>query len=348
MAEEEFTGVGASDDDEVRPRRVKAEDPNMEGIPLEKWLQRAKAPLSQQVTYGSLGEHLVGLLKTLDSPLRDFVRKFCSTQPHPAAEPFAERKGDVLPIFPGSLTQDMPGVTAENFHWVKATLYILNYFYCCGWARPICVPIDPHLSANQQEAIKHVGEIISRNVISADPLPSPPKVKELLNSKRVDYCGNPVEHMLDLDAEKVIAAWPPVGGAGVRLITEFLEGSLLDEVRDPSGWWLPEDAQPPVQTRSRVRATDETWYQLCKAAAERNMMKVVADKDLHKDRDGHFITNGAGVVATRKEVNGKSIEVQRFISILVPTNEHSMQLDGEQDSLPYIGQLTGIVLDEEE
>ena len=97
MAEEEFTGVGASDDDEVRPRRVKAEDPNMEGIPLEKWLQRAKAPLSQQVTYGSLGEHLVGLLKTLDSPLRDFVRKFCSTQPHPAAEPFAERKGDCPP-----------------------------------------------------------------------------------------------------------------------------------------------------------------------------------------------------------------------------------------------------------
>lgn len=83
------------------------------------------------------------------------------------------------------------------------------------------------------------------------------------------------------------------------------------------------NAQPPVQTRSRVRATDETWYELCKAAADRSMMKVVSEKDLNKDREGHYITNGAGAVAKKKEVNGKQIEVQRFISILHPTNEHS-------------------------
>ena len=47
-------------------------------------------------------------------------------------------------------------------------------------------------------------------------------MKELLNSKRFDYCGNPAKHMLELDAEKVVTAWPPVGGASVRLITDFL------------------------------------------------------------------------------------------------------------------------------
>jgi len=32
---------------------------------------------------------------------------------------------------------------------------------------------------------------------------------------------------------------------------------------------------------------------------------------------------------------------------LVPTNEHSIQLPGDQDTLPYVGQLTGIVLEED-
>ena len=348
MAEECSCDVGNSDEDQASRRNIKTEKGSDDGIPVDKWQARAKAPLTQQVSYGSLGDHIEGLLRTMSSPMGDFVRRFCSTQPLPAAEPYAERKGDVLPIHPEGLSLTLPGVTAENFKWLKSTLYVLNYFYCCGWAKPICVPIDPRLTTNQKEAIRHLGDTITRNIISADLLPSPPKVRELLNSKRFDYCGNPVEHMLDLDAEKVIAAWPPVGGAGVRLITEFLEEPILKDVMDPSSWWLPEDAQPAVHTRSRVRATDETWFKLCKAAADRNMMKVVSDKDLHKGREGHYITNGAGAVAKKKEVNGKQVEVQRFISILVPTNEHSYQLPGEQDSLPYVGQLTGIVLDEEE
>ena len=224
---------------------------------------------------------------------------------------------------------------------------MLDFYYCCGWTKPICVPIDPRLTPNQEVAIEILAQTIDRNIMVADPLPPTPKVKEMLNSKRFDYMGNPIEHMLDLDADKVIAAWPAEGAAGVRCITDFLEGDVLEAVDNPKGWWLQDDRMPLRRTRSRVRATDEVWYKLCKAAHARNMMKPVMDSELHKDRNGHFITNGAGAVGKRKEVNGKMVDVQRFISILVPTNEHSVQLTGEQDSLPYVGQLTGIVLEEE-
>lgn len=71
------------------------------------------------------------------------------------------------------------------------------------------------VGSNRKEAVKLIGEMIDRNILVSDELPTFPKVKETLNSKRYDYAGNAIEHMQELDAEKVIAAWPPEGAAGV-------------------------------------------------------------------------------------------------------------------------------------
>lgn len=92
-------------------------------------------------------------------------------------------------------------------------------------------------------------------------------------------------------------------------VTEFLEGQVLELVRDPMSWWLPEDRKPKVRTRSRVRATDAAWFKICAAAHRRNTMKPVDDSLLMKD-------GGAGGVAKLKEVNGRVISLQTFISIL--------------------------------
>ena len=43
--------------------------------------------------------------------------------------------------------------------------------------------------------------------------PTPEAVKKL-KSKRFDYNGQPVDHMLDLDAEKIVRAWPAPGSVG--------------------------------------------------------------------------------------------------------------------------------------
>lgn len=71
------------------------------------------------------------------------VREFSSTQPPPAARQCFDRKGDALPLQLSSITTDLPGVTENNLGWLQVTIMVPNYHYCCGWTKPVCVPIDP-------------------------------------------------------------------------------------------------------------------------------------------------------------------------------------------------------------
>eukprot|EP00435_Cladocopium_sp_Y103_P024511 s1749_g6.t1 len=344
----EVEAVGNPDEDEAPHLTANLGGDAGKPVPRSETITMVKNIIGNQTSYASLGLKLIEVLETVDSPFGRFIREYSSSQPTPALRPPHDQRGDLLPIAPESITVEIKNVTAEKVFWVQAVVMALNYHYCCGWTKPVCVPIKKTLGTNQREAISKLADMVTRNVITADVIPPLGAVKELLDSKRFDYAGNPVEHMQDLSAAKVIPMWPKPGKAGVRCITEFLDPEVLEAVRDPSSWWLPDDRRPAKRTRSRVRATDETWFEICKAAHERNMMKVVSEDQLHKDRAGHYITNGAGGVLKRKEVNVRMTDFQRFISVLIPTNEHSEQLPGSQDSLPYVGQLTGIVLQAED
>ena len=80
----------------------------------------------------------------------------------------------------------------------------------------------------------------------------------------------------------------------------------------------------------------------------RGMFKPVEDSEIPRDGAGHFITNGAGGVLKEKMVDGRRMDCQRFISILCPINSVTIPISGSQDTLPYIGQLTGLMLEEDE
>ena len=47
-------------------------------------------------------------------------------------------------------------------------------------------------------------------------------------------------------------------------------------------------------------------------------------------------------------IDGRQVACQRFISILCPINAVTTPIVGSQETLPYIGQLTGIMLEEDE
>ena len=47
-------------------------------------------------------------------------------------------------------------------------------------------------------------------------------------------------------------------------------------------------------------------------------------------------------------MNGQRIAAQRFISIMYPINAVTVPLAGSQETLPYRGQPTGIMLEEDE
>ena len=102
--------------------------------------------------------------------------------------------------------------------------------------------------------------VIGTNFGENDQVPSLARVQAMMSSGGNEDRGKPVRCIDTLDAEKVIAAWPPVGGARAVPITEMLDGYLMGAVRDPTGWWLPDDVRPLKRTRSEVRASDETWY----------------------------------------------------------------------------------------
>ena len=322
----------------------------MTKIPSEEvWRAELIEAVNNVITFEDLGFKIKGWVESSNSPFGNFVRSHClSTQPPLSAELCSKRKGDLLPIHPAGLKPGSYGITVNNVHWVQLAIYALNFCYCCGWSKPICVPIAGGLTRNQEKAVSLLAQQMDRTMMKAETLPKMGKLSESLNSKRFDYSGNPVEHMLELDAKKVIEAWPRPGAAAKVDITTLLSSEALAAIGDPKDWWLPHDKKPSRTTRSKVRASDETWFEICRAAHERGMMRPVNDEDLCKDREGHFVVNGAGGVAKRKEKNGEVVELQRFISILIPSNEHSVQLPGEQDSLPYVGQLTGIVLEEED
>ena len=303
----------------------------------------------KEVSFAELGRYLEEMVCNLDTALGDFVRDFSNPKrPPPLSTEMSQRMGDLLPIHPSCVEVGMKGVTAENIHWLKLTPCCLNFHYCAAWAKPICVPMGDRVSVNQRLAIQQLGETISRNIATEEKLPTAGEAEEMLAFKQHDGGGNPVEHMQELDAEKVIAAWSKVGAAGVCYITDFLDGELGVAASDPKAWWLPRDRMPEKRTISRVRASEETWYQICEAAHARGMMKMVVDSELMKDRDGHFIVNGAGGISMEEECDGRKTQLQRFTPVLTPTNEHSVQLPGEQGCPPFFSQLTGIVLKEEE
>ena len=175
-------------------------------VPSEEvWRAGLIRTINNGVSFEDLGFKVNGWVESSDSPFGDFVRSHClSTQPPLSAELCYERKGDLLPIHPECLRPGSLGITVNNVHWVQLAIYALNFSYCCGWTKPICVPIGGGLTDNQKKAVSLLAEQIDRTVAISEKVPKMGKLTESLNSKRFDYSGNPVEHMLELDARKVI------------------------------------------------------------------------------------------------------------------------------------------------
>ena len=113
---------------------------------------------------------------------------------------------------------DIPGVSEGNEMWIKAIICVINFHYCVGWSKPICVPFKDGLSELQITAVSEMAKVVTSNIISGTPLKSLGESEKLLNSKKFDYSGNPIEYIEDLICERVLPAWPRPGQAGIQPI----------------------------------------------------------------------------------------------------------------------------------
>eukprot|EP00435_Cladocopium_sp_Y103_P020999 s1020_g5.t1 len=324
-------------------------DPRLEPCgTMDAWADLAARCFHQSLSFADLGERIMGMIFRAPTPLGRFFRQWCQpAQPPPGAEPCHQRRGDVLPIPPWLVDTSVEGVTSANQFWVWAIVVVLDYNYCAGWSKPICVPMEPKLTENQRRAVKRIAEVVDINILSADPVGTLGEARAALASKKFDYAGAPLEYMEDLVATKIEPAWPSPREAAIQPIVKYLSEETKQALLEPRRLLLPPDKMPHRAPRSRVRATDDEWFAIYKMAHERGMMKVVSDSDIPRDRMGHLITNGAGAVKKEKWIEGKRVMCQRFISILCPTNAVTIPLEGAQSTLPFIGTMTAIQLQEE-
>ena len=82
--------------------------------------------------------------------------------------------------------------------------------------------------------------------------------------------------------------------------------------------------------------------------SERGMMVAVEDSEVFKDHNGSPVVSGAGGVVKLKQVGSEFKQLQRFISILVPSNAYQRHMVGDDQHLPYLGQLSVLGLEEHE
>ena len=98
---------------------------------------------------------------------------------------------------------------------------------------------------------------------------------------------------------------------------------------------LPSEEWPKELPKSYVRATDETWAKLVEEGYKRGLFQHCPEKEILCTPDGRKILNGAGAVPKSK---GGQLR-QRFISIFCPLNAVSRKIEGDESTLPYVGQV---------
>ena len=93
--------------------------------------------------------------------------------------------------------------------------------------------------------------------------------------------------------------------------------------------------------KSKVHASEGEWYSLVKEGFARGIFGV-------KGSNGKPVLNGAMGVDKFKVVDGRTVELLKFICSLVPINSYLRKLKGDSNLLPFLPQTTLITLEPHE
>lgn len=313
---------------------------------VEEWCQPLCAFMEASRTPAELVEYLQELVGELDSPLSKYLRgigelesDLPSEDPPEAAEPT-----NLLPVRMSSLKEYLKGKDQRISAWLVAVVEVLNYQATMGKMRT-----GPKVLNAAQELMVTRLERAVRRTLDKGGVVSPLKVSQAeLGRVRFDYGGEPIHYMEDLVASKVIACWPKVGEAAVQDARAFVPDHVREWLDNPQGCLLPQSSWPETPPKSRVRASDEEWELIVEAAVARGMMRKVPEDELLRDASGVPVLNGAGAVKKIKRIGGEDQHLQRFISILVPSNSYQAHMPGDDVHLPYLGQMSMMEVDEDE
>ena len=244
---------------------------------------------------------------------------------------------DLLPISLEAVENFMDIKDDEERDWVLLMCWSLNFLYCTGWEKPAHLRHSPTITIQQKQLLwDHLLPAVRRMCEGNPVLPSRKKIKEELRKKGYGYDGSSWVVMEDLEAEKVIPCWPTEGDAAVQPLVNFLDGRAKEMVETP-GLTLKEACDWPEKLpQSYVRATDEEWSKLVAAGYKLGLFHHCPDEEVLRTPSGEKVLNGAGGVP---KIKGDKV-LQRFISILCPLNAVSTKIEGDEGTLPYVGQVS--------
>ena len=212
----------------------------------------------------------------------------------------------------------------------------LNFHYCTGWEKATHLEHSRELSPSQRAmVVGHIKPAVERMLVGDPSLPSKAEVREQLQKKGYGYDGSTWVVMEQIEAEKVIACWPSKEATAVQPITKFVSGQTKALLESPGSTILEPHEWPDRVPQSYVRATDEEWEKVVKAGYALGLFQHCPDREVLRSPSGERILNGAGAVPKMK----KGKRQQRFISILCPLNAVSRKIEGDEGTLPYVGQV---------
>ena len=258
---------------------------------------------------------------------------------HRVAEP-----NRLLPIRREAVEKYCERLGVEVQRWVLLSVDALNFMYL-GGQKKIGGEI---LSEPQRKTLEMIIDNVEFFMTHETPLKSKEHLQYDLGRVRFDYSGEPVAIMEELEAASVIACWPKPGEAGIQPAAKFVKEEVREWLESPNKTLLPRCYWPTKPPKSRVRATDKEWELIVEAAVARNMMREVSEDEILRDQEGRMVLNGAGAVPKYKIIGGEEKKLQRFISILVPSNSYQDHMPGDDRHLPYVGQISMLQLEEGE
>ena len=251
---------------------------------------------------------------------------------------------DILPMSIEAI-REVESVNEDVRDWGAFTVLCLNYHFCCGWEKATSLAHSRSLTGPQEALLKeHIFPACARMIEGNPVIPQKETILKELTRKGMDYEGSTYVVMEDLDAEKIVACWPAKEAAAVQPITKFVKGITKESLEKPKHTILPEDEWPEQIPKSYVRADTETWEKIVAEGWKRGLFQPCPEKEVICDKQGRKILNGAGAVP--KEKNGKM--QQRFISIFCPINAVSQKISGDEETLPYVGQVSLLHIPDEQ
>ncbi len=156
---------------------------------------------------------------------------------------------DVLPMSLTGVREFLKDCPLKRARWIELMVVVLNSMYQGGTMKAGHLG----LSRPQVQVVTYLRKEVDHlcdNVGKIQPFEAE---KEALGKCKFDYAGEPVAHMEELTADKVIPCWPKVGEAAVQDVVDLVTKEVRDWLENPHLALLPPSEWPdsPAQRQSK-------------------------------------------------------------------------------------------------